>query len=115
MMKFQRFADLKASGLVGNWAQLRNLIRDHNFPPGRMLSPNVRAWSDAEIDHWLASRPQAGPGSAPPLRGRAKARVEQDQQGLRFSRPRRAEPPRKSPPPGGKRRFTYLWTSQNVA
>lgn len=77
MMKFQRFADLKASGLVGNWAQLRNLIRDHNFPPGRMLSPNVRAWSDAEIEQWLASRPQAGCGSAPPLRGGAKTRVEQ--------------------------------------
>ena len=76
MMKFQRFADLKASGLVGNWAQLRNLIRDHNFPPGRMLSPNVRAWSDAEIDQWLASRPQAGSGSGPPLRGNAKMRVE---------------------------------------
>ena len=76
MMKFQRFADLKASGTR---RQLGSTAQSHSRPqfPAR---PNVvaecRAWSDAEIDQWLASRPQAGSGSGPHLRGNAKMRVE---------------------------------------
>jgi predicted DNA-binding transcriptional regulator AlpA len=68
--RFVRFPDLKARGIAGSWAQLDNLIKKHGFPPGRMLSPNVRAWDDEkEVEPWLAARPVVGP----PPRGAAKA------------------------------------------
>ena len=68
--RFVRFRDLKARGIVNNWAQLDNLIEKYDFPPGRMLSPNTRAWDEEEeVEPWLASRPTEGP--AP--RGAAKA------------------------------------------
>jgi predicted DNA-binding transcriptional regulator AlpA len=65
-----RFRDIKECGIAASWSQLRNLIKKYGFPLGRMISPNVRAWHEAEIDSWLASRPTAGPE----LRGAAKAR-----------------------------------------
>jgi hypothetical protein len=52
-----RFADLKARGIVGSYPQLKRLQQLHGFPLGRMLSPNCRAWSEAEIDEWFQSRP----------------------------------------------------------
>ena len=56
-----RFSDLKARGIVNNWETLRNWIEDANinFPPGRLLGPNTRAWTDAEIAEWIAKRPIA--------------------------------------------------------
>jgi predicted DNA-binding transcriptional regulator AlpA len=65
-----RFRDLKSRGIVNSWPQLRRLIDLHDFPRGRLLSPNTRAWTGAEIDDWIASRPVGG-GQ---LRGAAKAR-----------------------------------------
>jgi predicted DNA-binding transcriptional regulator AlpA len=52
-----RFADLKKRGVAGSWAQLKRLQQDHDFPLGRMLSPNIRAWTDDEIDAWWKSCP----------------------------------------------------------
>jgi hypothetical protein len=49
-IKWLRFRDLKARGIVKSWPQLRRLIKQYGFPPGRMLSPNIRAWPDDEID-----------------------------------------------------------------
>ncbi len=66
-----RFRDLKERGIVNSWPQLRRLIDLHGFPRGRLLSPNTRAWTGAEIDAWIASRPVDGCG---PLRGAAKAK-----------------------------------------
>jgi predicted DNA-binding transcriptional regulator AlpA len=57
MSKFLRFRDLKASGLVDNRTTLQRWIQQQRFPPGRLLGPNVRVWSDTEIFAWLASRP----------------------------------------------------------
>jgi predicted DNA-binding transcriptional regulator AlpA len=54
---FVRFHDLRAVGIVSNWPQLYNLIDDYDFPPGVLLSPNVRAWDIEEVQRWLASRP----------------------------------------------------------
>jgi predicted DNA-binding transcriptional regulator AlpA len=65
-----RFRDLKERGIVNSWPQLKRLIEFHDFPPGRLLSPNVRAWTDNEIDGWIGSRPVDGT----PLRGAAKAK-----------------------------------------
>jgi hypothetical protein len=65
-----RFSDLRARNIVRTWPSLRRLIETANFPPGRMIGPNSRAWTQQEVADWLASRPVAGP----PLRGGAKAR-----------------------------------------
>ena len=69
-----RFADLIERGIVNSWPQLKRLQQLHGFPLGKMLSPNIRAWTEAEIDEWIASRPVE---NAQPLKGGAKARVEQ--------------------------------------
>ena len=59
MTTFLRFEDLKRRGIVRNWACLRKWIAREGFPPGRKLAANTRAWTEAEIDAWLASRPSA--------------------------------------------------------
>ena len=58
-MRFLRFPDLKARGIVSNWVTLRNWIEREGFPPGVKLGPNTRAWPADEVDQWLASRPSA--------------------------------------------------------
>jgi predicted DNA-binding transcriptional regulator AlpA len=68
--RWLRFSDLKAAGLVNSWPMLKRRIERDGFPRGRMLGPNTRAWSEAEVQAWLDSRPIAGP--AP--RGAAKAK-----------------------------------------
>jgi predicted DNA-binding transcriptional regulator AlpA len=55
--QFVRFRDLRASGIADNWQQLFRLIEDHNFPAGRLISPNARAWTVEEVMSWIASRP----------------------------------------------------------
>ena len=56
---FIRYPELVARGIVNSRPQLSNLIIRQGFPPGRLLSPNVRAWTEDEIADWLASRPVA--------------------------------------------------------
>jgi hypothetical protein len=58
-MRFLRFSDLRDRGIINSWPMLRRRIDRDGFPPGRMLGPNFRAWSEAEIDEWLATRPTA--------------------------------------------------------
>jgi len=58
--QYVRFADLKAAGIVNNWMQVKRLVEVEGFPLGVRLSPNVRAWTVAEIRAWLATRPVAG-------------------------------------------------------
>ena len=59
MQTLIRFEDLKARGIVRHWPTLRKWIANEGFPPGRKLAPNTRAWTAAEVDEWLASRPLA--------------------------------------------------------
>jgi len=54
---FVRFRDIKASGIAASWTQLSRLIDDEGFPPGIMLSPNIRAWRLDDVQLWLANRP----------------------------------------------------------
>jgi hypothetical protein len=69
-----RFADLKESGIVKSWAQLKRLQELHDFPFGRLLSPNIRTWDEEEeIAPWLASRPVE---NARPLQGAPRAKHE---------------------------------------
>ncbi len=54
-----RFADLQARGIVRNREQLRNLIRDHGFPAGFMLTPNARVYDECQVETWLETRREA--------------------------------------------------------
>ena len=77
--KWLRFSDLKARGLVNSWPALINKIRTQGFPPGRMLGPNTRAWTEDEIEAFEESRPIAG--QAPRGAARvAKGRPPKDRQ-----------------------------------
>lgn len=57
MRTYLRYSDLKNRGLVKNRTQLQNMIHDYNFPPGRLLSPNVRVWTDEELDNYVDNCP----------------------------------------------------------
>jgi len=57
MIRYLRFADLKAAGIVNNWPSLKNRIEKFGFPPGRLIGPNSRVWSEQEIADYVASRP----------------------------------------------------------
>jgi predicted DNA-binding transcriptional regulator AlpA len=59
LSRLLRFRDLKARGLVNNWVTLNRWIQEQGFPPGRLLGPNTRVWTEAEIEAWVASRPVA--------------------------------------------------------
>ena len=58
-----RFADLKARGLVRNHTTLSRWIRKLNFPPGVMIGPNSRVWTEEEIAEWEAKRARASAGT----------------------------------------------------
>lgn len=55
-MKFLRFSDLKARGIVRNRTTLSRWIHDCDFPPGVLLGPNTRVWPEDEINRWIESR-----------------------------------------------------------
>jgi hypothetical protein len=71
-MKLLRYVDLKARGFCTSWAQLKQLQTKYGFPVGRMISPQVRARAEHEIDAWYEARPTEGP----PLKGNAKRLAE---------------------------------------
>ena len=56
MQKFLRFRDLQSRGIVNSWPALRHRIDHAGFPPGRKLGSNTRAWTEQEIELWLATR-----------------------------------------------------------
>ena len=53
-----RFVDLKERKIVNNRVTLQDWIHRFGFPPGRLLGPNTRAWTEDEIAEWLRSRPE---------------------------------------------------------
>jgi predicted DNA-binding transcriptional regulator AlpA len=55
--KYLRFIDLVEAGIVSNRVTLTRLIKTKQFPPGKLLGPNSRAWTEKEIELWLESRP----------------------------------------------------------
>ncbi len=55
-MKYLRFRDLVERGIIRNRVTLGRWIRDQGFPAGVLLGPNSRAWPEADVDAWLASR-----------------------------------------------------------
>jgi predicted DNA-binding transcriptional regulator AlpA len=57
IVKLLRYPDLVTAGVVANRVTLGRLIKNQQFPPGRLLGPNTRAWTETEVEQWLASRP----------------------------------------------------------
>jgi predicted DNA-binding transcriptional regulator AlpA len=59
-MLFLRLKDLKDLQICTSWPQLKRLVDNCGFPPGRYLSKNLRAWTAVEVTAWVESRPSAG-------------------------------------------------------
>jgi predicted DNA-binding transcriptional regulator AlpA len=57
MTKFLRYKDLKERRTFNSRMTLHRAIQSGAFPPGRMLSPNVRAWTEEEVIAYENSRP----------------------------------------------------------
>jgi hypothetical protein len=51
-----RYRDLVRAGICTNWPQLSRMIAE-GFPPGILLSANIRAWEVEAVKCWLAMRP----------------------------------------------------------
>jgi predicted DNA-binding transcriptional regulator AlpA len=58
-MRLLRFPDLIARGLFNSRMTLKRAIDTQGFPPGVLITPNARAWSEDEVNAWVASRPAA--------------------------------------------------------
>jgi predicted DNA-binding transcriptional regulator AlpA len=54
-VKLLRYNDLVARAVVASRMTLWRLIREYNFPEGKLITPNARAWDEAEVDAWIAS------------------------------------------------------------
>jgi predicted DNA-binding transcriptional regulator AlpA len=65
-MKLLRYPDLVTKGVVKSRPTLGRMIDLHGFPPGHLISPNVRVWVESEVDEWIALRPTARKAMAPP-------------------------------------------------
>jgi predicted DNA-binding transcriptional regulator AlpA len=97
MQKLLRYTDLVERGLVRSRMTLKRRIDEQDFPLGRLISPNARAWTEKEIEEWLATRPTSrkpGPRRKKPESGGAPAR--QKEGGARG----RDDPLSSSQPPG---------------
>ena len=69
-----RFGDLQERRIADSRGRLGRMQKRHGFPAGVMLSQNVRAWPEDQVDAWLANRPTA---NATPLKGAARVLHEQ--------------------------------------
>ena len=67
-----RYSDLVDANITHNWPHLLRMINEEGFPPGIMLSRNVRAWTVPSVLDWLSSRPTARK-VVPPRRHKAEA------------------------------------------
>jgi hypothetical protein len=74
VLKLLRFSNLKAAGIVNNWPGLKRKIDRENFPLGRLIGPNTRAWTEEEVQAWLDSRPTARKPVHPASKPRGRPR-----------------------------------------
>ncbi len=72
MGKRLRFSDLRERGIVRNRVTLRNWQKKYGFPLGQLIGPNSRAWTEAEVEKWLADRPTEPKQGTPKSRGRPR-------------------------------------------
>jgi predicted DNA-binding transcriptional regulator AlpA len=54
--KFVDFSVLKERKVVENRTQLKRMQDQLGFPRGVLLSPNRRAWDEAEVEAWIDGR-----------------------------------------------------------
>lgn len=59
MKKLIRYPDLVEKGVVNSRMTLKRLIDTQGFPPGQLITPNSRAWAEADVDNWIQTRPVA--------------------------------------------------------
>ena len=78
-VNYLRFADLKARGVVRNWTTLARLVREQGFPAGTRVGAQTRAWEEAEVEAWLASRRIASPAGPPRPRSLAMSNALEDE------------------------------------
>jgi predicted DNA-binding transcriptional regulator AlpA len=57
--RFFVFNELRRLGIVPNRTSLSNWINKGSFPPGRLIGPNRRAWTESEIREYISERPTA--------------------------------------------------------
>jgi predicted DNA-binding transcriptional regulator AlpA len=58
-MRLLRYPDLVAQGIINSRMTLKRLIDNQNFPAGRLITPNSRAWTEDEVSQWIQERPTA--------------------------------------------------------
>src|SRR5262245_27533770 len=78
--RYLRYADLVARGIVSNRMTLKNWVDRQNFPPGALVGPNMRLWSENAVQRWMDSRPVAPKATPNPKRrpGRPRKRAAAD-------------------------------------
>jgi predicted DNA-binding transcriptional regulator AlpA len=54
--KLLRFKNLKELRIVANWTTLSRWINNGTFPPGQLIGPNTRVWTEEEVSAWWDSR-----------------------------------------------------------
>ena len=58
--QYLRYEDLAARKIVNNRTTLSRWIKHYGFPPGVLLGPRTRAWTEDEIAEYHERRRQAG-------------------------------------------------------
>jgi len=54
-----RYRDLKAAQIVNSRMTLKRLVDSGRLAPGRLITPNARAWTDEEIESLISTAPTA--------------------------------------------------------
>jgi predicted DNA-binding transcriptional regulator AlpA len=49
-VKLLRYNDLVERGVVASRMTLWRLIREYDFPAGKLITPNARAWDEEEVN-----------------------------------------------------------------
>jgi hypothetical protein len=74
--KLWRYRDLKDARIVNSRMTLKRLIDSGRLASGRLISPNVRAWTDEEIDALITNAPTARkPGARKSAEGHIRSRA----------------------------------------
>jgi hypothetical protein len=74
-MKLLKYSDLFEMGVFGSRMSLKRGIDEQSFPPGKLVTPNARRWTEEEVLEWLANRPVARK-DAPPRKSAARVSAE---------------------------------------
>jgi predicted DNA-binding transcriptional regulator AlpA len=57
-IRLLRMRDLiKRVGIAKSRATIYEWIKKYGFPPGRMIGPTTRVWTEEEVAAWFATRP----------------------------------------------------------